>query len=50
MARYGCLVLSVIVALVVLVFIVFLWSGWLNRPTGHVPATVTGATVRTNIA
>ena len=35
MERYGCLILAVIVALVLLFFIVFLWSGWLNRPTGH---------------
>ena len=35
MARYGCLVIAVIAALVVLVFIVYLWSGWLNRPVGR---------------
>ncbi|MCY4558702.1 MAG: hypothetical protein OXF79_20465 [Chloroflexi bacterium] len=40
MARYGCLALAVVIALVVLVFITFLWSGWLNRPTGHAPAAV----------
>ena len=37
MARYGCLALAVIVALALLFFIVFLWSGWLNRPVGHSP-------------
>lgn len=37
MARYGCLALAVVIAMVVLVFITFLWSGWLNRPTGHAP-------------
>ena len=37
MARYGCLVLAVIVATVLLFFIVYLWSGWLNRPVGHSP-------------
>jgi hypothetical protein len=43
MARYGCLALAVIVALALLFFIVFLWSGWLNRPVGHNPAvTETG--------
>ena len=40
MARYGCLALAVIVALALLIFIVFLWSGWLNRPVGHAPARV----------
>ena len=40
MARYGCLALAVVVAMALLIFIVFLWSGWLNRPVGHVPAAV----------
>ena len=40
MARYGCLVLGVIGALMLLVGIVYLWSGWLNRPVGRAPATV----------
>jgi hypothetical protein len=35
MARYGCLALSVVVALVILFVVVYLWSGWLNRPVGH---------------
>ena len=38
MARYGCLVVAVVLATVVLFFIVYLWSGWLNRPVGHAPA------------
>ena len=38
MERYGCLIVGVIVALVVLVGIVYLWSGWLNRPVGRAPA------------
>ena len=37
MARYGCLALAVVIAMAVLIFIVFLWSGWLNRPVGHAP-------------
>ena len=37
MARYGCLALAVAVAMALLIFIVFLWSGWLNRPVGHAP-------------
>ena len=39
MARYGCLALAlaVVVAMALLIFIVFLWSGWLNRPVGHAP-------------
>ena len=49
MARYGCLALAVIVALALLVFIVYLWSGWLNRPVGHVPAAVASATVRPHV-
>ena len=44
MARYGCLALAVVVAMALLIFIVFLWSGWLNRPVGHAPAAVAGAT------
>ncbi len=43
MARYGCLVLAVVVAMALLIFIVFLWSGWLNRPVGHTPAAVSVA-------
>ena len=38
MARYGCLVVGVIIALVILIGIVYLWSGWLNRPVGRAPA------------
>lgn len=38
MARFGCLALAVLVAMALLIFIVFLWSGWLNRPVGHAPA------------
>ncbi len=38
MARFGCLALAVVVAMALLIFIVFLWSGWLNRPVGHAPA------------
>ena len=38
MERYGCLIVGVIIALVVLVGIVYLWSGWLNRPVGRAPA------------
>ena len=37
MARFGCLALAVVVAMALLIFIVFLWSGWLNRPVGHAP-------------
>jgi hypothetical protein len=37
MARFGCLALAVVVATALLFFIVFLWSGWLNRPVGHAP-------------
>ena len=40
MARYGCLVLGVIIALIILLGIVYLWSGWLNRPIGRAPAAV----------
>ena len=36
MARYGCLVVGVIIAMIVLVGIVYMWSGWLNRPVGHI--------------
>ncbi len=43
MARYGCLALAVVVAMALLIFIVFLWSGWLNRPVGHAPAAVSVA-------
>ena len=38
MARYGCLVIGVILALLILFGIVYLWSGWLNRPVGRIPA------------
>ena len=37
MARFGCMALAVVVAMALLIFIVFLWSGWLNRPVGHAP-------------
>jgi hypothetical protein len=40
MARYGCLIVSVIIALIVLFGIVYLWSGWLNRPIGHIAGGV----------
>ena len=40
MARFGCLALAVVVAMALLIFIVFLWSGWLNRPVGHAPSAV----------
>ena len=40
MARYGCLALAVVIAMALLIFIVFLWSGWLNRPVGHAPSAV----------
>ena len=40
MARYGCLIIGVVIALIVLVGIVYLWSGWLNRPVGHIVGTV----------
>ena len=43
MARYGCLLLAVVFATVVLFFIVYLWSGWLNRPVGHSPPPVASA-------
>ena len=35
MARYGCLIVGVILATAILIGIVYLWSGWLNRPVGH---------------
>ena len=38
MARYGCLVIGVVLALLILFGIVYLWSGWLNRPVGRAPA------------
>ena len=38
MERYGCLVVGVLLALIILVGIVWLWSGWLNRPVGRAPA------------
>ena len=37
MARYGCLIIGVILALIILFALVYLWSGWLERPVGHVP-------------
>lgn len=37
MERYGCLVIGVILALIILVVTVYYWSGWLNRPVGHSP-------------
>ena len=42
MARYGCLIIGVILALIILFGIVYLWSGWLNRPVGRAP-TVSAA-------
>ena len=39
MARYGCLVIGTVLALIILVVIVYFWSGWLNRPVGHSIAT-----------
>ena len=39
MARYGCLVIGTILALIILFVIVYFWSGWLNRPVGHSIAT-----------
>ena len=45
MARYGCLALAVIVATVLLFFIVYLWSGWLNRPVGHSPSVAASGAV-----
>ena len=38
MERYGCLVVGVILAMIILVVTVYYWSGWLNRPVGHSPA------------
>ena len=38
MERYGCLVVGVILALIILFVLVYLWSGWLNRPVGRAPA------------
>ncbi len=35
MARYGCLVIGVVIALAILFVVVYFWSGWLNRPVGH---------------
>ena len=35
MARYGCLVIGVVIALAILFVVVFFWSGWLSRPVGH---------------
>lgn len=37
MERYGCLVIGVILALIILAVTVYYWSGWLNRPVGHSP-------------
>ena len=47
MARCGCLVISVIIALLILVGTVWLWSGWLNRPPGHYPAASAATTTTT---
>ena len=47
MARCGCLIISVIIALLILVWTVWLWSGWLNRPAGHYPAPVAATTTTT---
>ena len=44
MARFGCLALAVVIAMALLIFIVFLWSGWLNRPVGHAPMGDAAAT------
>ena len=43
MARYGCLVIGTVLALIILVVIVYFWSGWLNRPVGHSIATTESA-------
>ncbi len=52
MARYGCLAISVVVALIILFGIVYLWSGWYERPgpgqSGGVvptPAQITSAQI-----
>ncbi len=45
MARYGCLILAVVVATVLLFFIVYLWSGWLNRPVGHILPAIASVAV-----
>ena len=37
MERYGCLIIGVIIALIILFVTVYFWSGWLNRPVGHSP-------------
>ena len=37
MERYGCLVIGIIIALIILFVTVYFWSGWLNRPVGHSP-------------
>lgn len=34
------MIIGVIIALIVLVGIVYLWSGWLNRPVGHIAGSV----------
>ena len=47
MARYGCLIISVIIALLILVWTVWLWSGRLNLPTGHAPTASTATTTTT---
>ena len=39
MARYGCLVIGTILALIILFVVVYFWSGWLSRPVGHSIAT-----------
>ena len=40
MARYGCLVIGVVIALAILFVVVFFWSGWLSRPVGPQHSTV----------
>ena len=35
MERYGCLIIGIIIALIILTVTVYYWSGWLNRPVGR---------------
>ena len=49
MARYGCLALGVILALIILFTVVYLWSGWLNRPVGHSPPPAVAAAERSGM-
>ena len=37
MERYGCLVVGVLLALIILFGLVYLWSGWFDRPGGRGP-------------